>query len=50
MLPISSNVKHQRAVEQQCIIIQLTFLAVVGVVVSSISHCLQACMESEINI
>lgn len=45
MLPFSSNVKHHRAIERQCIIIQLTFLAVVGVEVSSISQCLQACME-----
>lgn len=45
MLLISSNVKHERAIERQCIIIQLTFLAVVGVVVSSISQCFQACVE-----
>lgn len=46
MLLISSNVKHQRAIERQCIIIQLTFLAVLGVVVSSISQCLQASVEN----
>lgn len=45
MLLISSNAKHQRAVKRQCITIQLIFLAVVDVVVSSISQCLQACME-----